>query len=93
VEGGSEFSVRAKPRASRSEVLDVLTTPSGDFLEVRLAAPPVDGAANAALLLLLAEALRVPPRAITLLKGAAGRLKRVRVEGLTPDDIRLRLGL
>jgi uncharacterized protein len=93
VEGGSELSVRAKPRASRSEVLDVLTMPSGDFLEVRLAAPPVDGAANLALLSLLAEALRVPPRDLTLLKGAGGRLKRVRVEGLTPDDVRSRLGL
>jgi len=84
--------VRARPRASRSEVLDVVTTPSGDFLEVRLAARPVDGAANATLILLLAEGLRVPPRDIALLKGAAGRLKRVRVLGLTPADVRARLG-
>jgi uncharacterized protein YggU (UPF0235/DUF167 family) len=68
-------------------------TPQGAFLEVRLAAPPVEGAANAALLLLLSEALRIPQRDVALVRGASGRLKRVHIRGLAPEELLARLGL
>jgi uncharacterized protein YggU (UPF0235/DUF167 family) len=56
----------------------------GDAIKVRLAAPPEDGAANRALLGLVADRLGVPRRAATLVSGATSRLKVVAVEGL--DD-------
>ncbi|RPH69605.1 MAG: DUF167 domain-containing protein [Myxococcaceae bacterium] len=62
-------------------------------LEVRVGAPPVEGAANEAIVELLARVLDLPRRAITLVSGERGRTKRVRIEGLTLQDIRARLGL
>ena len=86
--------VRAKPRASRSEILGVRPTPpEGEVLEVRLAAPPVDGAANAELLRLLSEALGIPKRDLQLSQGLSARLKRVLIQGLEPAEVRARLRL
>jgi uncharacterized protein len=56
-------------------------------LRARVAAPPVEGAANQALLRLLADELGVARRAVRLVAGAAGRQKLVVVEGMTPDDV------
>ena len=63
----------------------------GDAIKVRLAAPPEDGAANRALLGLVADRLGVPRRAVTLVSGAASRLKVVAVEDLdeAPAEARL----
>ena len=60
-------------------------------LSVRVAAPPVEGQANAALTTLLSRALRVPPSTVTVVQGTRGRDKLVRVVGCTPDQIRRRL--
>ena len=60
---------------------------------VRLGAAPVDGAANAELIDILARALDLPRRAITITAGAASRAKRVRLDGLTREDALRRLGL
>jgi uncharacterized protein (TIGR00251 family) len=62
-------------------------------LEVRVGAPPVEGAANDALVELLARELELPRRAVTLVSGEHGRSKRVRIEGLTLAEVRARLGL
>ena len=62
-------------------------------LLVRLAAPPVEGAANAALIELLAGALGVPRRAVALLSGDRSRDKRIVVAGITASDARRRLDL
>ena len=70
------LKLRIVPNAKRSEVAGE----HGGALKVRLAAPPVDGKANAELLRFLAEAFGVPLRSVTLLRGAASRSKRVRVE-------------
>ncbi len=58
-----------------------------------MSAPPVEGAANESILELVARALDLPRRAVTLVSGEHGRAKRVRIEGLTLDDVRARLGL
>lgn len=83
VAGGVRFSVRVQPRASRSEVCGV----HGEALKVRLAAPPVDGAANEALMILLADALDVPRRAVTLVAGASSRSKLVQVDGIASNAV------
>ena len=62
----------------------------GAFL-IRLAAPPVDGAANDALIAFLSEALDLPRRNITIVAGGKSRTKRVRIVGLAIDSIRARL--
>ncbi len=60
-------------------------------LKARLTAPPVDGAANEALVALLADRLHIPKRAIQIVRGATSRLKTVEIDGLTADELRSRL--
>ena len=81
--------MRVQPRASRTE----LAGTHGDALKVRLTAPPVDGAANEALIRFLADRLDVPRAAVRLEAGAAGRWKLVAVEGLDVQAAARRLGL
>ena len=57
----------------------------GDALKVRLAAPPVDGAANEALVALLAEELDVARRSVRIVSGEASRSKTVQVDGVESD--------
>lgn len=85
--GAVSFQVRVAPRAAHERVLGV----QAGALKVALTAPPVDGAANQALIQFLARRLGVPPRAIVLLRGDHARLKTLRVEGLSPDEVRARL--
>jgi len=80
--------VRVVPRASRNGIADV----QGGFLKVRLTAPPVEGAANAALTEFLAKALRVPRRDVLLISGARARNKVVLIHNVTPAEVRRRLG-
>jgi uncharacterized protein (TIGR00251 family) len=63
----------------------------GDAVLVRLHAPPVDGAANAELIDVLADALDVPRRAVSILSGERSRQKRVRIEGLSESEVTARL--
>lgn len=77
---GVRLTIRVQPRAARTEVAG----PYGDdALRIRLRAPPVDGAANRALIAFLAEALGVPGSAVSIQRGETGRLKTVRVRGTT----------
>ena len=78
------FTVRVQPRASRSEVAGL----HGEALKVRLAAPPVDGAANEALVRLLADLLDVPRRAVRIEGGHASRSKLVEVDGVELEAVR-----
>lgn len=87
VDGGAVVRVRVIPRSTRSR-LD--GTRDGALL-VRLAAPPVDGAANAALIELLARALDVSRRSLAVVGGERSRLKRVRVDGLDAGQVARRL--
>ena len=63
----------------------------GDAILIRLAAPPVDGAANDALVAFLADTLDIPRRDITLVSGERSRDKRVRITGLGEAAVRDRL--
>jgi hypothetical protein len=78
------FAVRVQPRASRSEVAGV----HGDALKVRLTAPPVDGAANAALIELLADLLAVSRNAVRIVAGEHARGKVVEVVGVDAESVR-----
>lgn len=60
----------------------------GDALKVRLSAPPVDGAANDALVTLLAEAFAVGRRAVRIVTGHASRSKVVEIDGVSDADVR-----
>lgn len=83
-DGSLRFEVHAKPRARKSAVVGV----SEGKLEVALGAPPVDGAANDALVELLSDVLGVPKRAVSIVRGGSSRHKLVSVEGV--DEARLR---
>jgi len=73
------LDLHVQPGAKRTEVAGM----HGDRLKVRLAAPPVDGAANDELVRFVAEAFGVPRRDVTIVSGTTSRRKRVRVEGAT----------
>lgn len=77
------IDIRVIPRAGKSGIAGM----RGDALLVRLHAAPVDGAANAELIEVLAEALGVPKRAVSIASGERSRQKRVRIEGVTIDFV------
>lgn len=87
--GGTSVEVRVIPRASTS----ALAGERAGALVVRLAAPPVDGKANDALIAFLAGVLDVPSRRLAITHGHTSRQKRVLVEGLSVDEVRHRLGV
>lgn len=69
------ITVRVLPRSSKNQI-----SREGDTFKIRLTAPPVDGAANEALLNLLAERLNVPRRALRIVQGATTRQKVIEIE-------------
>jgi len=89
VPGGVTLAVRVTPRARKNEIVGA----QGEALKVKLAAPPVEGAANAALCEFLADRLGVRKSAVTIIAGRTSRHKVARVEGVTTDEARARLGL
>ncbi|HEU4723440.1 MAG TPA: DUF167 domain-containing protein [Gemmatimonadaceae bacterium] len=76
--------VHVQPRASKSEIVGL----HGAALKVRLQAPPVDGAANEALVSLLADRLGVPRRSVRVAAGATSRAKTVEIDGTTERAVR-----
>jgi uncharacterized protein (TIGR00251 family) len=87
-DAGLTLRVRVQPRASK----DALGGEREGALVVRLTAPPVEGAANEALVRFLGRALGVAPSAVRVLSGASGRNKVVSVAGLDAATARERLG-
>jgi uncharacterized protein len=79
--GGAVLELLVQPRASRTRIVGE----HDGRLKIQLAAPPVDGEANAALLEFLARALGLKRSEVSLLAGESGRRKRVRVAGVAPD--------
>ncbi|MGO8949427.1 MAG: DUF167 domain-containing protein [Ktedonobacterales bacterium] len=83
------LSVRVTPRASQDQLIR-----AGDSLKIRVTAAPVEGAANQALIELLAASLGLPKRSVHITSGATSREKIVEIEDLaTPADLWKRLGL
>lgn len=80
------ISVRVIPRSRKNEVIWEEGT-----LRVRLTAPPVDGAANEALLKLLAARLDVPRSTLSIVQGATARQKMLQIDGLTAEDLEQKL--
>ena len=74
------LALHVQPGASRTEIAGTHGVAGDMRLKLRLAAPPVDGKANAELLRFLAEAFGVPLRQVVLVRGATSRQKSVRIE-------------
>jgi uncharacterized protein (TIGR00251 family) len=81
------FTVRVVPRASRNKIAGI----HDGAVRIRLTAPPVEGAANEALISFLSSVLRVPKRDIELVSGQTARNKVVSVSGLSPAEVEARL--
>jgi hypothetical protein len=77
------IKVKVLPRSSRTEIAGK----ENDVYKVKLTDPPVEGRANKALIAFLAEKLGVPKRDIEMVSGKTGRLKTVRIRGLTAGEI------
>jgi uncharacterized protein len=84
---GVILNLHIQPGAKKTEVVGL----HGEALKVRLAAPPVDGKANAALVAFIAAKLGAGRTAVEVISGLASRTKRVRVANATPADILAKL--
>jgi hypothetical protein len=80
------INVHVIPRSSKNAVVQ-----EGETLKVWLTAAPVDGAANQALIKLLAARLHLPGSALRIVRGASGRQKVLEIEGLTLTEVMHRL--
>jgi len=80
------LNVRVIPRSSKN----TLEWQQGT-LKARLTAPPVDGAANEALIALLAERLGLPKRNVMIVHGSTSRQKTVEIVGMTPEAVEQKL--
>jgi hypothetical protein len=88
VETETLIRVKVIPRSSRTEILGR----ENDIYRVKLTDPPVEGKANKTVIALLAEQLGVPKREIEIVSGKTGRLKTIRIRGLTDGEIAQALG-
>jgi uncharacterized protein (TIGR00251 family) len=80
---GVTLTVRVIPRASRSEIVGEY----GGALKIKLASPPVDGAANEELVKLLAKAFAVPKNSVEIVSGHTSKTKAVRIAGVSAQQI------
>lgn len=81
--GGTLLAVKLQPRASKNEIGE----PLGDELKIKVTAPPVDAAANQALVELLAEKLGCSRGKVELIRGHTSRHKTVLLHGFKPDEV------
>jgi uncharacterized protein len=85
---GLLLSVKLQPRASANEIGEAL----GNELRIKVTAPPVDAAANEALVRLLAERLDCPRNRVELVRGHTSRHKVIKLYGLAPEAVLAKLG-
>src|SRR5690348_6608072 len=85
---GVWLSIKLQPRASVNEIGEAL----GNELRVKVTAPPVDSAANEALIRFLAERLDCGRNKVELVRGHTSRHKTVRLTGMTAEDVVKRIG-
>ncbi len=81
---GAALAIRVTPRASKNEIVEVL---SDQTIKVRLTAPPVEGKANEALVEFLAEVLGVPKSKIEIVAGMSGRDKLVSIVDVDSEEV------
>lgn len=86
---GAVLTVHVQPNAPRTECVG----PYGDALKIRVAAPPVEGAANEALIRFLAERCGVPAGAIVIRSGSSARRKQILLKGLSAQSVAEKLRL
>jgi uncharacterized protein (TIGR00251 family) len=85
---GILLSVKLQPRASANEIGEAL----GSELRIKVTAPPVDAAANEALVKLLAQQLDCPRNHVELVRGHTSRHKTIKLHGLTAEDVLKSMG-
>jgi len=83
----ARIDVRVTPRGGR----DTIVGWRDGTLAVRIAAAPIEGAANASMLKMIAKRLGVPPSSVTLISGARSRVKIIEVAGMSEADVRARI--
>ena len=86
---GAVLTVLVQPKASRTECIGM----HGAALKIRVAAPPVDGAANEEVIRFLARTLAIPRSAVHIESGTSSRHKRIRITGVAPDLVLSRLAV
>ena len=82
IPGGIRIQVKVQPRAARNEVTGI----AGDYLRVRLTAPPVEGEANKLLQKYLSEVFHCSPGNIRITRGMTGRLKLLEIARISEID-------
>lgn len=80
---GIILALHIQPGAKKTEIVGL----HGDALKIRLAAPPVDGKANEALIAYVAEQLGIPRHQIELISGQTSRGKRIRITGIAREKV------
>src|SRR5215831_14794418 len=85
---GVLLSVKVQPRASKNEIGGVL----GEELRIKVTAPPVDAAANEALIRLLADMLDCPRSRVELVRGHTARHKVIKLHGMAATEVAGKLG-
>jgi uncharacterized protein len=83
------LTVHIQPKASRTECVG----PHGDALKIRVTPPPVEGAANEELIRFIANALTLPLSAVHIEAGTTGRLKRIKIRGVTAQLVLTRFNV
>jgi uncharacterized protein len=83
-EGGARLCIRVTPRARKTALAGIVEADGRPALAIRLAAPPVDGAANKALIAFLASGMQIPKSKVRIVSGETGRLKTVSLSGADP---------
>ncbi len=84
---GVRLTLHVQPRATRTEVVGL----HGEALKIRVAAPPVEGAANAEVVRWLAVQLGIPRTRVVLLHGGSSRRKVVQIDGMTVAAVQVAL--
>lgn len=84
---GVILTIYVQPKASKTEFVGLY----GDALRFRVAAPPVEGEANAALCRYLAKVFALPQRSVAVYAGQASRKKRIELIGINEDEVRKKL--
>jgi uncharacterized protein (TIGR00251 family) len=81
---GAAITVKVQPRARKTEVAGLM---DDGTIKIRVAAPPVEGAANKALIEFLAKILDIPGKQIDIVAGASSERKLISLVGIGPDEV------